>query len=521
MCDRKVCFVKTIVLMLWCLLMVAGAASADVRLPAVIGDNMVLQRGANAAIWGWADAGEKIRCTADWLAAKKVAVADKDGRWRFRIEAPKTPGPHKMTITGTNSVQINNILAGEVWFCSGQSNMQWSVKRTANSDAEIAAADYPNIRLFSIERVPAGQPQRDCVGSWSQCSPETVPEFSAVAYFFGRELHKQLAVPIGLINSSWGGTRIEPWTPPVGFESVPKLADIVEQIKKANKQFEEAVPDSLDDMEAWLKTCRQAVAANSPIPSMPVFLKHELDSHRQPTGLYNGMVHPIVPFGLAGAIWYQGESNHKEAMTYYEKMKALIGGWRNVWSNPRLPFYYVQLAPFKYGDEDPNILPLLWEAQTAALAIPDTGMAVITDIGNIEDIHPKNKQDVGRRLALWALAKTYGRKGLVYSGPQYVSMSVEGNRIRISFDHIGGGLISGDGKPLTWFTIAGPDRQFVEANAVIEGRNVVVYSEQVKNPVAARFAWHKLAEPNLKNAEGLPAVPFRTDDWPVVVKEQD
>lgn len=500
-------------------LLFSAVGSADIRLPSIIGDNMVLQRASETPIWGWADPGEKVKCSADWLDVGWTVVADKDGKWQFKVKPPKT-GCHTMTLRGKNTVEIKNIVAGEVWFCSGQSNMQWSVQRSVNADEEIAAADYPNIRLFSVKRVPAGQPQSDCTGSWSQCSPETVAEFSAVGYFFGRELYRDLNVPIGLINSSWGGTRIEPWTPPVGFKSVPKLSDIVEQIEKADKTFDETIGNSLDDIEAWLKTCRKSVAANKPLPLMPAFVKHELDSHRQPTGLYNGMVHPILPFVIRGAIWYQGESNHREAMLYYEKMKALLEGWRKVWDNPILPFYYVQLAPYQYGEEDPNHLALLWEAQSRALTIPNTGMAVITDIGNIKDIHPKNKQDAGRRLALWALSKTYGRSNLVYSGPLYKSMSVEGNQIRLRFTHTGSGLASLDGNDLTWFTIAGKDKKFVLAEARIDGDTVVVRSKQVAKPVAVRFGWHKIAEPNLMNKEGLPASPFRTDDWVIEPKEK-
>jgi len=258
---------------------------------------------------------------------------------------------------------------------------------------------------------------------------------------------------------------------------------------------------------------RQALASDSREPPPPARPKHLLDSHGQPTGLYNGMVHPLVPFAIRGAIWYQGESNRGEAMMYFEKMKALINGWRTVWGRGDFPFYFVQLAPYRYNG-DPLALPRIWEAQTATLSIPNTGMAVTVDlVDNIRDIHPKNKQDVGKRLALWALTKTYARSDLVYSGPLYKAMAVEGNKIRIRFDHIGGGLTTRDGKPPTCFQIAGADKKFIEAHAEIDGHTVVVSADQVPTPVAVRFGWHQEAQPNLSNSQGLPAAPFRTDRW--------
>jgi sialate O-acetylesterase len=302
-----------------------------------------------------------------------------------------------------------------------------------------------------------------------------VGDFTAVGYFFGRHLHQELDVPIGLIGSNWGGTRIEPWTPPEGFQQVPALKDIADNLA--------SYPAKNDQGQV---------------------------NHQTPLALYNGMIAPLVPYSIRGALWYQGESNNGEGMLYHEKMKALIGGWRTLWNDPDMPFYFVQLAPYRYGG-DATRLAGIWEAQQATLSVPHTGMAVTVDIGNVTDIHPRNKQDVGRRLALWALAKDYGRKDLVYSGPLYKSMRVDGDSIRISFDYLGGGLVSRDGKPLTHFTIAGADGKFVAAQAEINGDVVVVHADEVKEPKAVRFAWHEEAEPNLSNKSGLPASPFRTD----------
>ena len=376
------------------------------------------------------------------------------------------------------------MLVGEVWLCSGQSNMEWTVRASGNAAEEISAANHPRIRHIKIPNTPAAKPQNDVKSDgWKVCTPENAANFTAVGYYFGRKLMQDLDVPVGLIGSHWGGTRIEPWTPPVGFQQVPALKDIA---------------DKLDTFP----TMTQQRDKNDSSKTTTVV------NHQSPLALYNGMIHPLLPFAIRGAIWYQGESNNGEGMLYFEKMKALIGGWRSVWNNPEMPFLFVQLAPYHY--KVPTQLPEIWEAQTAALSIPNTGMVVTNDIGNIKNIHPKNKQDVGRRLALWALAKTYGKTGLVYSGPLYKDMKIDGNKIRVSFDHVGGGLVSRDEKPLTWFAIAGADGNFVEAQAQIDGNTVVVSSDKVAEPKTVRFAWDQDAEPNLSNKEGLPASAFRT-----------
>jgi sialate O-acetylesterase len=454
----------------------ASVTQAEVKLANVIASNMVLQREKPLPVWGWADAGEEV--TVSIAGSSATAKAGESGKWMVKLPAMKAGGPHKMTIKGSNTIELSNILVGEVWVCSGQSNMEWSLARAANAKEEIAAAKYPKLRLFHVKKSPQVQPQKDVelTTSWKECSPTSVPNFSAVAYFFGRHLHTELDIPIGVIETAWGGTRIEPWTPPVGFKQVPALKSLVETAAE--------------------------VAGRDPKVKV---------SQQTPTVLYNGMVHGLVPFAVRGAIWYQGESNRADGMLYHEKMKGLILGWRKIWNDDQFPFLFVQLAPYKYGNDADDVLPKIWEAQTATLAIPNTGMAVITDIGNLKNIHPTNKQDVGKRLALWALAKTYQQKILVYSGPLYKSHKVEGNTVRLSFDHVGSGLAARDDKPLTWFTIAGADGKFVEATASIDGETLVVSSENVAKPQAVRFGWSQLAEPNFGNKEGLPASPFRTD----------
>ena len=485
--------------------------SAAVTVSSIFGDAMVLQRGKPIPVWGRADAAESV--TVRINGSESRTVANERGFWKVQLPAMAAGGPHELVVEATNTLTFGDVMVGEVWVCSGQSNMEWPVTRTDNAQDVLEKCADRAIRLFKIPRTPAGQPRTGVNASWESCTPDTLKNFSAVAYFFGRELRRELDVAVGLINTSWGGTRIEPWTPPEGFRSVESCAPIARQVDEANARYRDAVGNALDPLEAWIGAARTAIAKGTDLPAAPAVPVHPLQSHSQPTGLYNGMIHPIVPFAIRGAIWYQGEANCTEGMAYHEKMKALINGWRAVWNQGDFAFYYVQLAPFEYRTEDPSTLARLWEAQTATLSVPHTGMAVTVDIGNVKDIHPRNKLDVGRRLALWALAHDYGKKGVVFSGPLYKSMTREGSKIRLHFDHAASGLASRDAERLSWFEIAGDDQRFVEAEAKVEGSTLIVWSDTVAAPAAVRFAWHQEAEPNLINKDGLPASPFRTDKW--------
>jgi sialate O-acetylesterase len=462
--------------------------SADVRLPRIFGNQMVLQRDLPVRVWGTADSGEKVTVTIG--KSQSSATADEHGKWKVELPPLAAGHPIEVKVSGKNTLTLRDVLVGEVWVCSGQSNMQMAVSQAADGKKEIAAATHPQIRLFTVPMLPSSEPLADVDAYWKECTPESIPSFSAVAYYFGRSLQEQLGVPIGLIDTSWGGTLIEPWTPPAGFRSVPAVASILTNLERR------------PPIQAPVKSKKGKKGKKGGGAAL----------QQVPTYLYNGMIHPLVPFAMRGAIWYQGESNLHDGMLYFEKMKALVQGWRTVWNEGDFPFYYVQLAPFTYGNNDPTALPRLWQAQTEALTIPNTGMAVTIDIGNAKDIHPKDKQDVGKRLALWALAKNYGKQ-IVYSGPLYKSMNVDGSKIRLKFDHIGGGLAARDGKPLTWFTVAGEDQMFVDAQAKVDGDAIVVSAPTVEKPVAVRFAWNQVADPNLVNIEGLPASAFRTDRW--------
>jgi len=467
--------------------------AAEVTLPRIIDHNMVLQRNQPVPIWGWAAPGERI--TVEFGGQARSTKTDKTGRWEVRLRSLKASAvPAQLVVAGENRIVLTNILVGEVWLCSGQSNMEKPIgeqsgqKPVPNYEQELANSDFPQIRFFKVEKEMAAVLTKDVKSrGWFLCNSNSheVLKFSAAAYFFGRKIHLELGVPVGLVESAWGGTRIEPWTAPVGFDAVRALHGKVE----------------LPAAEARV-------------------------SNRTPTALYNAMIAPLVPFALRGALWYQGESNLidiPDGPIYADKMEALIRGWRKVWGMGDFSFYYVQLAPFTYySDRDkprsdsPERLPEMWETQAMALKVPKTGMVVITDlVDNLKDIHPRNKQDVGDRLARLALAKDYGRKEVVWSGPVYRKVKFEKGRAIVSFDHTEGGLASKDGRPLSWFTIAGADRKFAAADAVIEGDAVVVSSPEVEEPRSIRFAWHEKATPNLINGAGLPARPFRSDRYPV------
>ncbi|NBR85775.1 MAG: sialate O-acetylesterase [Proteobacteria bacterium] len=503
----------------------AAATRADVKLPAIFADHMVLQRDQKVPVWGWADEGERVTVE---FAGQKVETTAQGGKWSVALTPLKTSSTGaKFKVSGKNKVEFDDVLVGEVWFCSGQSNMEWNVASSKDKDKEIAAANNPRIRHFKVPHVTAVEPQTEVktVGGWQATTPATVGNFTAVGYFFAREIEKAMDVPIGLIGCNWGGTRIEPWTPPVGFQSVPALkADFADKLAT----FPARTPAVILETQPVLdEKGKPTVDKNGRPVTKPVLDEKGKQKQRpfldrdgkpvmnvssgSPLSIYNGMVHPIIPYAIRGALWYQGESNNGEGMLYFEKKKALINGWRTLWKQGDFPFFFVQLAPYRYNN--PERLPGIWEAQAATLSIPNTGMAVTTDVSTVGNIHPPDKQTVGHRLALWALAKTYNQSITSYASPLFDTLKVEGDKAHVSFKHAEGGLKSLNGQPLTWFTIAGEDKKFVEAKAEIAGNHVVVSAPGVSKPVAVRFGWHELAEPNLANAAGLPASPFRTDKW--------
>ena len=471
-------------LFLSCIVVILSAffVQAETKLPSIIGSHMVLQQGEKCPIWGWDDSDKQV--TVEFAGQKHTAKVGDDGRWEVHLDSMKANAKGQtLTIRGSSKIELTDVLVGEVWLCSGQSNMEWRVKQSANPQEEIANAKHPLIRHIKIPHRPAAQPENDVPSDgWKVCSPQTAADFTAVGYYFARHLQSEIKVPIGLIGSNWGGTRIEPWIPPVGFKSVPAL--------KTN------FADKLDQFPT-----KRGNGVN----------------HQSPLALYNGMINPLLPYTIKGALWYQGESNNGEGMLYHEKMKALIAGWRSVFNKPELPFYYVQLAPFRYGRDDDPRLPGIWQAQLETLKVPHTGMAVTTDISNVRDIHPKNKQDVGKRLALWALVKDYGKKlKTQYSGPIFEKTShAEGkDSLTVHFKKLGDhhhGLKTNDNKPISHFEIAGKDGKWHPAKVtIVYGDHLIVKSDAVKNPVHVRFGWHQMAEPNLVNGAGLPASPFST-----------
>jgi sialate O-acetylesterase len=502
------------------------ALAAEVKLPAVIGDHMVVQQDKPVSIWGRAGKNEQV--TVRLAGQEKKVRASADGKWQVVFDPLKAGGAAlEMTVRDEKGpdIIIKDILVGEVWLCSGQSNMEWPLSSVASPTPEILRADHPNLRLFQVPKHTSDRPKDDVEAKWAVCTPETVRPFSAIAYYYGLALHEKLGVPVGLIESAWGGTDIEPWTPPAGFAAVPETEPLLDKQLAKYEEYRKDLEKALPAWDAWLHDTQKALKAKSEIPVEPAngdFPGNPYDTPQAPTTLYNGMIHALTPFAIRGAIWYQGENNRNDGLFYEKKMEALIKGWREAWKLGDFPFYYVQIAPFNYGYDRnmkgspvPDImrLPLLWEAQTNALRLPNTGMAVVTDITDLGDIHPRDKKDVGARLALWARAKIYGEKDLVHSGPLYKSIAIEGDKTRIAFDSVGGGLMTNDGQPPTWFEIAGDDHIFYRAEAEISGDTVVVKSPRVLAPKAVRFGWSQLAVPNLINKEGLPASPFRTDNW--------
>jgi sialate O-acetylesterase len=486
----------------------ASAASADVVPAPPFRDNAVLQRDKPLPVWGRADPGEKV--SVSFRSQKRDTVADEHGRWSVTLDPmPASMDPADLVLKGNNTVTVANVLVGEVWLCSGQSNMAWTVRQSANpdADAEAVAANYLLIRHFSIPRTSSALPCDDVAGEWAVCSPETVGAFSAVAYYFARELFRELNVPIGLINSSWGGTMIEAWMSPAALSADPSWPEVVKRWQETLVTYPERLAKHRSQLNAWTKEQATAKKANQPFKkARPRAPEGAMGSRVHPSAIYNAMIVPLIPCAIRGVIWYQGEANASRYGEYRTLFPSMIRQWREDFKQGDIPFYYVQLAAFD------NNAPWAFqrEAQQCALNLAATGEAVAIDIGEAKNIHPKNKQDVGRRLALNALAGAYGRD-VEYSGPRFAGVANENGKLRIRLTHAAGLRAKGSGLP--GFEIAGADRKFTPARAVIEGETVVVYSDAIKNPVAVRYAWASYPEATLYNASGLPASPFRSDDW--------
>ncbi|MDE3253209.1 MAG: sialate O-acetylesterase [Bacteroidota bacterium] len=479
-----------------------GELSAQTIEPAgIFGDNMVLQQGINAPIWGKASPHQVIRL---FFAGKQLTTqTDQQGNWRFNLPKHAAGGPFRIVIADhTDSVVFSHVMVGEVWLASGQSNMQFTLHEAKNSVQEIQEANYPDIRFFTVEHAISQKPLTKVQGEWKICNPENAGNFSAVAYFFARELNRDKKVPVGIISSSWGATPAEAWTSGDALLKHPDFKDSVTHYRQKQEDWELLYRNYLAASEAAKKT-------NGKPPIMPA-------QKNYPTALFNAMIAPLIPYSMRGVIWYQGENNanNSRGIQYRSLFPLLIRDWRNQWKNDTLPFVFVQLANFKERNAEPVFTDnwaLLREAQLLTLRLPHTGMAVTIDIGDAKTIHPTNKQDVGKRLYLAANHVAYHAAG-EYSGPLYKNMMIQGNRITVSFRHTGSGLMS-KGDALDGFAVAGSDRKFYWADATISGNKVILSCAQVSHPVAVRYAWAINPPAGLYNKEGLPATPFRTDDW--------
>lgn len=454
------------------LLFLLNSLEAQLRLPAIISSGMVLQQRDSATLWGWAGPSEKVYILTSWNNRLDSAVASNGAKWRMKVKTPAAGGPFTINITNRGSATVlQNVMIGEVWVCSGQSNMEWSYNNgEKDTRAELSTCASNNIHFFQVPKSTADAPQDDLQAHWVSCDSNTLKSFSAVGYFFGKRLQQQLNTPVGLINTSWGGTPAEVWT-----------------------------PDYLVTNDEVLKT---AAAKLKPVNWWP----------NEPGKTYNAMIAPLTPFTIAGAIWYQGESNTNTNDTYNKLLTTMINGWRSAW-NRDFPFYYVQIAPYKYGNY--NVGALLQEAQTKTLAHPNTGMVVITDlIDSVTNIHPSHKREVGNRLANWALAETYRRPKIVYRSPEYKSATQKGATLITSFDNAPNGFLV-KGKSINGFFISGADENWQPAEAKIEKGKIIVWNKDLKQPMYIRYGFSNTMVGNLFSAEGLPVTPFRTDNWPV------
>ena len=508
---------------IWLFLFVASTVSAEVKLAGIFTDHMVLQRDAKLPIWGWAEDGEKVTVTVAGQSHRATAAK---GRWQVQLEPLTAGGPHQLTVSGTNKIALKDILVGEVWLCSGQSNMAMTVARSQKFEDEQKTADHPQIRMFTVTKNATPELQPDCQGSWQVCQPDTVGTFSATAYFFGRKLQQELKVPVGLINSSWGGTDVAAWTSLKAQAAVPAIVPKLTAYNATIKQYDPKAAATRYEktLARWKERSAKAKAAGEPAPRRPRGPANPLTNQNRP--------HPLVSFGIRGAIWYQGERNSKtisDGQLYGRQLNTLITDWRTRWGQGDFQFITVQLPNFKAPTDQP-VQTTGWvmvrESELQTLRLANTGIAITTDVGEARDIHPKNKQAVGLRLALWALGTTYQQE-IIYSGPLFSSLQLKAARrnakgvlrpgtITLNFVHVGDALETSNGKALTGFAIAGEDQVFHTATATInDDGTVTVLNKNVAAPAAVRYNWADNPSGNLVNSIGLPAAPFRTDNWKV------
>jgi sialate O-acetylesterase len=516
---QNVLLMKRMLLLLIVAALSPCAGIGAVKLPAVFSDHAVLQRGMPVPVWGWADPGAEV--TVSFAGQTQRAKADAGGNWRVVLKAlDASAEPRVLRVqAGAETREVQDVLVGEVWVASGQSNMEWPLNKTEGGEADVAAATHANIRLLAVPRVMSLTNQADVAAAWTACTPEAAREFSAVGYHFSTNLHAELKVPVGIIRSAWGGTRSEPWTPMEGYARVTEMKAAGEQLADGlpgGKRYRAAWSAYFDEATKWMAQGRLALDAGGtvlppPAPPAPPVLTAAVNK-ADGVGLFQGMIAPLIPYAIRGAIWYQGESNRDQGALYAHRMQALIRGWRAVWGQGDFPFYFVQIAPFKYDAPMGRSLPELWRGQLAATREPNTGMVVINDIGNPNDIHPGNKRDVGRRLALMAFARTYGRKDLVHEGPKLESMTRDGGALVLKFGNVAGKLATRNGQAPATFEIAGTDGRYAPAVAAIEpdGISVRVSSPDVPEPTDVRHAWWNTAAPNLMNGAGLPCTGFES-----------
>lgn len=499
-------------LLILLLLLAPQLCHAELKVSPVFGDSMVVQRDKPIHVWGWTTPQTDVRVE---LADKHgQATSDSTGRFDVTIDPLPAGGPHQLKIVADETQTFSDVLVGEVWVCSGQSNMAWTVSNANDPDLESLTAKYPNIRLISVPQVASQEPLNDFNGKWEACTSETVKQFSAVGYFFGRQLHQTIDVPIGLIDNAWGGSAAEAW---IERGDLEKAGQYSELLKKWDDLA--ATYDHEAAMSAWKE--RTKAWKESKKGRQPPRPRNPLTGNQRPANLYNGVLHPILGYTIAGTIWYQGESNAGRAYQYRELFPLMIQTWRERWGQGDFPFYWVQLADFRGEVDEPQESEWaeLREAQTMTMAkLPNTGEAVIIDLGEAADIHPRDKQNVAKRLARWALAKQYGYE-IPYQSPTYKSVDFQNGKAIVKFDHVGRTLDTFDVPQPIGFAIAGDDKKFVNATAkIVDSNTIEVWSDDVKNPAAVRYAWANNPICNVQSIDGLPMTPFRTDHWPGITE---